>query len=110
VHELPLCEAVVESVTRQTDGRRVRVVHVDIGALHHATPEAFQQLFTQVAAGTSAEDALVELTQIPATFVCTCGASGAVDARVPLCPTCDEPVRPVGGDELTVTAVDYAGP
>lgn len=110
MHELPLCEAVVESLIARSDGRRVRLVHVEIGALHHATSEAFQQLFAQAAAGTPAEDAQVELTQIPATFVCACGASGAVDARVPLCPVCNEPVRPVGGDELTVTAVDYADP
>lgn len=110
MHELPLCEAVLDSVTGRPDGRRVRVVRVEIGELHHATSEAFQQLFTQAATGTPAEHALVELTQIPATFTCACGASGAVDARVPLCPTCDEPVRPVGGDELTVTAVEYADP
>lgn len=108
MHELPLCEAVVEQITRDTDGNRVRTVHVEIGALHHATSEAFQQLFTQAAVGTAAADATVELTQIPATFSCAgCGASGPVDARVPLCPSCNEPVRPIGGDELRVTAVDY---
>lgn len=108
MHELPLCEAVLEVVTGAAEGRTVRVVQVAIGAVHHATPEAFQQLFTQAAGGTVAAHATVELTEIPATFRCACGAEGRLDARIPLCPACDEPVRPIGGNDLAVTAVDYA--
>lgn len=109
MHELPLCQAVLDSVLQRADGRAVRIVHVRIGTAHHATDEAFQQLFTQAAAGTLAKDASVMLTQIPATFSCTCGASGVVDARLPLCSACDEPVVPLGGDDLVVTAIEYAG-
>lgn len=108
MHELPLCEAVLDVVVADAAGRHVERVAVTVGAGHAPTEEAFATLFARAAAGTVAADAAIDLTIAPSTYACAaCGSSGTVDARIPLCPECDGPVRPRGGDGLSVTAISY---
>ncbi len=108
MHELPLCEAVLSVVCDRAGDRIVDSIHVTVGSTHRVAAAAFQQLFSQAAAETVASDAVIEITVVAPTFSCRCGASGVLSDPIPLCPDCDDAVRPEGGDELVVTAVGFA--
>jgi hydrogenase nickel incorporation protein HypA/HybF len=64
MHEIGICEDVLDAVLRRADGRTVRRVRVRIGTDHHVSPDLFDQAFPLVAAGTEAADATVEVSVV----------------------------------------------
>jgi hydrogenase nickel incorporation protein HypA/HybF len=103
VHELGLCEGIVEAALRRADGRRVRAVRVRLGG--HPVDSAVIQQGVQVAAlGTVAEDMRVEVVMDPAIARCRdCGAQAPVTDAVALtaCSQC-------GGIDVEVTGTEDA--
>jgi hydrogenase nickel incorporation protein HypA/HybF len=65
VHEVGLCEALLDAVERRAAGRRVLGVKFRVGEQHRVVDEALDQAFELVAAGTVAEGAHVELEVVP---------------------------------------------
>ena len=65
MHELGLCEPLLEAVERRAGERRVQSVRVRVGELHRVEPEAFAFSFALVAEGTVAEGAELDLVPIP---------------------------------------------
>jgi len=65
VHELGLCEPLLDAVERRAGDRRVQRVRVRVGELHRVEPEAFAFSFALAAEGTVAEGAEVDLVSIP---------------------------------------------
>jgi hydrogenase nickel incorporation protein HypA/HybF len=65
MHELGICQAVVDAVVRRAAGRPVAKVRVRAGALQAIHAEAFEMNFALVAAGTVAEGASAELVTVP---------------------------------------------
>ncbi|MFN2490886.1 MAG: hydrogenase/urease maturation nickel metallochaperone HypA, partial [Actinomycetota bacterium] len=57
MHEIGLCEAIMEAVERRAAGRRVNRVKVRVGARHRVAEPSFNQAFSLVSGGTVAEDA-----------------------------------------------------
>ena len=57
MHELGLCEAILDVVERRAGERPVARVKVRVGQLHHVHPDAFEQSFALVAAGSIADSA-----------------------------------------------------
>lgn len=109
MHELGLCESIVNAVEARAGDRPVRRVRVRVGSLHHVHPEAFDQSFAVAAAGGVAEDAAAELVVIPASG--TCGLCATVfetnDAAL-ACPECGGvDISLEGGDELTLELIEY---
>lgn len=49
MHELGLCQSVVDAVERRAGERPVTRVKVRVGALQHVHPEAFAQSFAMAA-------------------------------------------------------------
>lgn len=108
MHESPLAAAVLEAVLVRAADRPVAAIAVAVGVSHRALDDAFEHLFRHVAEGTVAEGASVRLRQVPFRFGCAgCGAEGELDDALPLCPSCDEPVRVRGGDELAVESITF---
>ncbi len=109
MHELGMCESIVDAVQRRAGDRPVRRVRVRVGALHAVEPDAFTQSFQMAAAGTVAEDAVPDLVLLPVTIRCRgCGGQGASPAPVPLCPACGgADVELTGGDELMLESIEY---
>lgn len=108
MHESPLAAAVLEQVLERAGDRPVAAIEVAVGVAHRAVGEAFEHLFHHVAEGTVAEGAAVHLHQVPYRFGCaTCGAEGELADSLALCPSCDEPVRVAGGDELALASITY---
>lgn len=109
MHEIGLCEGVVETVERRAGGRRVEAIGLRVGARHRVVLDAFRQAFELVAAGTVADGAEVDVVTVPFDLNCrTCGASFTAAEPAPRCPTCDgAAVEARGGDELTLEWLRY---
>lgn len=61
MHEVGICEDVLDAVLRRADGRQVRRVKLRVGTSHHMTPDLFNRTFPLVAAGTLAADASLDV-------------------------------------------------
>jgi Zn finger protein HypA/HybF involved in hydrogenase expression len=65
MHEVGMCEGLLEVVERRAAGRRVLGVKVRVGEDHRVVDAAMRQGFELVAVGTVAEGAEVELAVVP---------------------------------------------
>lgn len=112
MHEIGLCEGIVEAVLRRADGRTVTAVRVRAGVRQRVVLDSLRQAFAMVAAGTVAADAQVDLEVVPVTVDCrTCGEVNESMDPWALCLSCGgEDVDVTGGDELTVVSVTLRGP
>lgn len=109
MHEFGLCEAIVDAVERRAAGRRVDHVRVRIGALHHPFDPALQEAFADVAAGTVAEGAELEVDVVPVRLTCgTCGQDQLLAAYRTECPACGCESHIAGGDELDLASIRIA--
>jgi hydrogenase nickel incorporation protein HypA/HybF len=110
MHEIGLCEPLLEAVERRAAGRRVAAVTFRVGTLHRVVGASMDQAFELVSAGTVAEGATVHLVTIPVTVVCgDCGASATSDELIAVCPDCGgTAVRITGGDELILESIELA--
>jgi hydrogenase nickel incorporation protein HypA/HybF len=107
VHELGLCEDVLQAVLRRAGGRTVTAVRVRVGALHRVSDQAFDQAFALVAAGTPAEAAAVDVVTVPVAARCRdCAATCDGDNPVPACPACGSgEIEIVHGNELILESI-----
>jgi len=109
MHELGLCESIVDAVAKRAGERPVARVRVRVGRLHHVHPEAFEQSFALAAAGSVADSALAELVLLPVTGRCrSCSERIEADEPILACPACGSlEVEQLGGDELTLELIEY---
>ena len=112
MHEIGLCEGIVEAVLRRAGGRTVTAVTVRAGVRQRVVLESLRQAFAMVAAGTVAEGAAVDLEVTPVMLSCrTCGDVNETMDPWAVCPACGgEDVDVTGGDELTVVSLTLRGP
>lgn len=90
MHELGMCEGIVEATLRRAAGRRVTRVRVRVGG-HRVDPDVVTQGFQVAAAGTVAADARLELVMDPLRVTCRgCGHDAPVDDHLAMvaCPGC----------------------
>jgi len=110
VHEVGLCEGVLGVVLEASGGRPVRRVRVRVGTLLRVWPESFDQAWRLVGEATPAEDAAVELDEVPARIRCRSCRHEAEPEDLPLCPRCGSShVDVLAGDELVVEEVELEG-
>lgn len=64
MHEIGLCEGILDAVERRAGGRKVLAVRVRAGQRLCVVEPALDQAFTLVSEGTVAEGARVELIQV----------------------------------------------
>jgi len=109
VHELGMCQAVVDAVERRAGDRPVSRVRVRVGSLQHVHPEAFAQSFAMAASGTVAEGAEAELVLVPAVGHCgDCDRSFETKDVAVVCPECGSTdVTQSGGDDLVLELLEY---
>ncbi len=101
MHEMALCEGIVEIVEEEARRRSfstVKVVCLEIGALSPVAPDAMRFCFEAVAARTIARGARLEIIETPGKAWCTaCSNSVEIRQRYEPCPSC-------GGYQLQVTS------
>lgn len=109
MHEIGMCEGLLDLIDQKAAGRRVTGVRLRVGARHAVVNEAFDQAFALVADGTAAQGAVLDLVVTPATVAChACGQkSDSVDGFA-VCPRCGaSDVDITGGDELVLESLKF---
>jgi hydrogenase nickel incorporation protein HypA/HybF len=103
MHEMALCEGVIEIIEReaaQQQFSRVRAVWLEIGMLSHVAPEAMRFCFEAVSRGSIAAEARIEIVERPGAAWCmACAKTVPLASRADPCPEC-------GGYQLQITAGD----
>ena len=108
MHEMGLCEAIVEAALRRAKGRAVQTVRVRVGG-HPVDPGVIAQAFRLAAAGTAVADADIDLVITPPTVRCRgCGAQAtAADALdLAVCAQCGSvDVEVTGTDDVVLESI-----
>lgn len=100
MHEMSIAESVLGIVNETARGAglaRVNAVRLEIGALAAVETRALRFCFDSVTRGSVAENAALEIDELPGTAWCFgCSEPVAIGARTDACPRC-------GGVRLQVT-------
>jgi hydrogenase nickel incorporation protein HypA/HybF len=108
VHELSLSSAIVNTVVKHADGRRVTLVELRVGKLRQVIPDTLEFYFEFVARGTVCEGARLEQQVIDARLHCRgCDHGWAIEIPAFRCPECSgSDVEIASGDEFEVEAIE----
>jgi hydrogenase nickel incorporation protein HypA/HybF len=111
MHELSIMDSALSMVLEQAKAagaKRIHVVRLRVGALSGAMPEALQMAFEALTPGTEAEEATLEIEEVPATFRCgKCNEDFTSDEMLAECPNCGALSRDiVTGRELELTSLE----
>jgi hydrogenase nickel incorporation protein HypA/HybF len=110
VHELSICGSIADIVGRHADGRKVDVIHLQVGQLRQIVPDTLTYCWGLVSADTPLAGSRLEVDHVPARVDCRdCGAGSDLDAPVFRCPACDSTaVALVRGEEFLITSLELA--
>lgn len=103
MHEMSLCENILQVLEQQADAqqyRKVKTVWLEIGTLAGVETDALRFCFDAVMLGSLAEQATLEIIEIPGQAWCLqCKQNVPVGQRYGLCPYC-------GSHELQINSGD----
>ena len=108
MHELSLSSAIVGTVVKHAEGRRVTVVSLRVGRLRQVVPDTLEFYFEFVAKGTVCEGARLEQELLEARLRCeSCEHEWSIETpafRCPIC--CGAEVEIAGGNEFEVESIE----
>ncbi len=107
MHEMSICASIVTVIEQQAVAEsftKVNVVRLEIGPLAGVEIEALRFSFGVVANGGIAQNARLDIVELPVIAWCVpCAKSVHVNERFDACPDCgDYQVKITGGDELRI--------
>ena len=111
MHELSLCGAIANIVTRHAAGRPVSVIHVQVGQLRQVVPDTLVFCWELVSEGTPLDGSRIDVEAIPARIRCrACDQIAEVgDLPVLVCRECGSTdAEVISGEEFMVTSLDLA--
>ncbi|TBW40334.1 hydrogenase maturation nickel metallochaperone HypA [Siculibacillus lacustris] len=113
MHELTLCDSLIEILAQERATRRfasVRRLRLEIGRFGCIDPEALAYAFDVSTRGTFLDGALLEIERPAGRAHCLdCGADVEVETRLDACPACGgERLSPTGGDEMRLIEMEVA--
>lgn len=113
MHELSLCESVLQVLEQQAqveNYQTVTAVYLEIGALSGVDPEAMRFCFDSVVQGSLAENARLEIIQIPGQAWCSaCNDNVLVEQLYDVCPRCGTyPLQINNGDQMRIKQLEVA--
>jgi hydrogenase nickel incorporation protein HypA/HybF len=110
MHELALCQGIIDTVERHADGCRVEQVDVRIGHFRQVVPDSLQFSWEVVTAGTDLAGCRLVVDHVPAVIECrACGAATTLEVPIMVCSSCESSdVTLVSGEELLVASIDRA--
>ena len=108
MHELAISSAVLESVLRHAEGRRVTSVKLRVGHLRQVVPDSLEFYWVIVTREGICEGSVLEQEVIPARLACTaCAREWEIELPVFRCPSCGgADVEIAAGDELEVESIE----
>jgi hydrogenase nickel incorporation protein HypA/HybF len=115
MHELSLCEDIIDqltALTRRHGAKAVAQVSVRIGALAGVEPMLLEHAFRSACIDTVAEQAEFHTEWVNARIRCrACGMEAETASNDLRCPTCgDHDTQLTHGDELTLASVELLVP
>jgi hydrogenase nickel incorporation protein HypA/HybF len=113
MHEMSLCEGilqVLESHARSQAFERVKTVWLEIGDLSGVEVEAMKFSFDVVMKGTLANDASLEIIEVPGKAWCMqCSKEVSAKNRFDACPDCGSyQLQVTGGEEMKIKELEVA--
>lgn len=112
MHELALCGAIADIVTRRAGERSVSAVHVRVGELRQVVPDTLAFCWTMVTDGTALDGAQLDIDRIAALLRCrACGQEHPMGEVIGfVCAGCGSfDIEVTAGEEFDVTALELAG-
>lgn len=111
MHEMSLAEGVlqlVEETALRERAQRVKLVVLEIGRLSSVEPEALKFCFEAVTHGSIAQDARLEILDVPGAGWCMpCGETVLMTESYGACPKCGSyQVQPTDGTEMRVKEIE----
>lgn len=108
MHELSLASAIVNTVAKHADGRRVTVVNVRVGRLRQVIPDTLSFYFEFVARDSVCEGARLDLEVIDARLRCRpCDHEWEIEIPAFRCPLCGgSEVEIACGEEFEVESIE----
>ncbi len=108
MHELSLSSAIVGTVVKHAEGRRVTVVSLRVGRLRQVVPDTLEFYFEFVAKGTVCEGARLEQELLEARLRCeSCEHEWSIEIPAFRCPICSgAEVEIAGGNEFEVESIE----
>lgn len=107
MHELSIACNIVELVAQASGGRKVRRVTLEIGKLSGVAPDALAFCFPEVARGTDAEDAILEIREIEGVARCAaCGEEFSTPTLLAVCSCGSVRHERTRGDELNIKSIE----
>ena len=108
MHELALSSAIVNTVAKHADGRRVSVVNMRVGRLRQVVPDTLEFYFQFVARDTVCEGAQLVQEVIDARLRCRqCELEWEIENPAFRCPQCSgSDVVIASGDEFEVESIE----
>ena len=107
MHELAITCNIVDLVSKAARGRKVHRVTLEIGRLSGVLPEAIAFCFPEVARGTPAEAAVLEINQVEGRFHCAdCECEFPAADLLAVCPCGSTRCQPIAGEELHLNSIE----
>lgn len=111
MHELSLAESVIQIIEDAAVAQkfeRVRVIWLEVGSMAGVEVEALHFCFDAVAHDTVAQDARLEIINVPGSGTCLdCGCTHPVSQLLDACPACGSFAMQVsGGTGMRVKELD----
>ena len=110
MHELSLCQAILDHTLARAGDRPVRRVEVRIGHLRQVVPDSLQFAWEMLTESTDLADCELVIEHVPAVVHCNaCGADTTLDLPVLACAACEDMgVELRSGEELELAWIDVA--
>ncbi|WP_300006859.1 hydrogenase maturation nickel metallochaperone HypA [Pseudonocardia sp.] len=110
MHELSICNSVVDIVTRHAAGRTVNAVHLRVGALRQIVPDTLVYCWGLMNADTPLASSELVVESVPGAIRCRpCDRTQALTEFVLVCEACGgSDVEVVAGEEFLITTLDLA--
>ncbi len=108
MHELAICEAILDTVTARADGRSVPRVDVRIGHLRQVVPDSLLFSWEILTQGTDLAGCTLVIEHVPAVVHCLdCAAGTTLDLPILACAACGGfHVELVSGEEFQIASLD----
>jgi hydrogenase nickel incorporation protein HypA/HybF len=108
VHELSVCDAIVNTAMKRAKGRPVTQVTVRIGHLRQVVPDALQFGWEMLTSDTDLKGSELLIEEIPARVECQeCQATTTLDMPILACATCGSfEVTLLSGEEFLIVSME----
>jgi hydrogenase nickel incorporation protein HypA/HybF len=112
MHELSLSSAIVNTVAKHADGRRVTAVDLRVGRLRQVIPDTLEFYFKFVARDTVCEGATLNQEVVDARLRCApCEYEWEIEIPAFRCPRCGgSDVSIAAGNEFEVESIEVENP